>query len=880
MCRERRLRSLLSCLTLVLSLLLAHDLVAAEKRRAVGNPGQLMLAAPELRPAVVSGVELSIGIPHHYTGSGHLVFSLEQPVSGMVIDAESGTLRWTPPGGAEGTSVDVRVRATDGISHAQLDFSIPVARTIPLAASVSGATLTITAPGTLKGLAFTIPPSAGLATELLSVGHIASGDAPALPERFERISDFLRATSVRSAIDPITVTLPASMVPPGRAPEDLRLLVYTQSLTGAEGHEWLAVASHLDVRPDGSVTLTLGELGALACIAVENEPAAPVQTAASSKGSDAASVLCSPFRLSNGRTDPRRVVCTIAGPPASTVVVRDIGRASAWRPPATAEEIAQWVAAARASATDVGLLFRDSIDVVIEPMPRPTWLGFASSVDSYGTIHLSSASLPRAVMQSTVAHEFFHHAQGNTFVTGRDNLLWDSTAAERDWLTEGTARWFEDVVFDDLDIYRQVELQPLPAVLRWGLSAAPQPRIAATRSYARFAFFKLLASRCPKLDLAYAINSDAVDDSRGVFALANAAHSWQCRFAEELAAPDHSSLGLALLEYSYATIKQNSIAWLDENERSYDFQFLRYTISPDRNCSLTGACPSWATTRLYLPPLSASVIEVDAATLQPQIEALIGIDPGADSVKAWIGNDETGGFGDGRWRSFNSANRTEKYAENTRAPRMMIILVNESPDFGVEPVVRASLRNTGSQIVPFSRQWSYAPTDVVIEKEIKPYVTWNASTEGAIEVPGSATVTLAPQAWPNQQFFRACVPNSVAFTARMDAGLAAGSAQLTGQAPHPTVPGATLEWQYSNARTIILQNEPTGSVNGSSISFTIPVVKGASFGRVFGGCIAYDLDTWIIDKDGVRRPQNHYERICQTTTVLELLVGIGPPSCP
>lgn len=76
-----------------------------------------------------------------------------------------------------------------------------------------------------------------------------------------------------------------------------------------------------------------------------------------------------------------------------------------------------------------------------EPIPRDDGrdtTGFCVFDDDYATSQYPSLS-PRANLQVTAAHEFFHAVQ-----FGYD-------AGEDDWLMEGTATWVEDEVFDEVD---------------------------------------------------------------------------------------------------------------------------------------------------------------------------------------------------------------------------------------------------------------------------------------------------------------------------------------------------------------------------------------------------------------------------------------------
>ena len=113
----------------------------------------------------------------------------------------------------------------------------------------------------------------------------------------------------------------------------------------------------------------------------------------------------------------------------------------------------------------------------------------------------------------------------------------------------------------------------------------------------------------------------------------------------------------------------------------------------------------------------------------------------------------------------------------------------------------------------------------------------------------------------------------------MSATLQATSGQLSGRIPHPTLADSWYNWDYSNPHLKIFLNDPNGSISGDTISFTVPVVKGAWFSKTLGGCVAYRLEKWITDKDGVDGPRSANEEVCQAAFHLDLSVGSPPPGC-
>ncbi len=869
----------------------------------------LDLHAPEVSAPLLSQLPASLMIPYRYTGHRTLAFSLVQGPAGMSVDETSGLVEWTPPFSAEGSETDVRIRATDGVLTDEVEFTLAVAATQPLAVSWAGSTATITAPGTLAGVSFSFPAGASpsqasgaagkspLPTEV-TVSRVATAEGLPLPEGFTRVSDFFRLSPVTSPAAPIVITAPARLVPAGRLPERLRLMVSgttTLDVPGV-GPQWLATWTGLDVLPGGDVTLEANALGELSCFAVGayDGGATPIAPAAarpeSRRGSEhlAGTATCAPLHLSNGAVDATRQVCTVSGEPALTVVVKTLARNN-WLQPPTAEELVGWLATAREILGPLHMLADARVEVGVDPLGWYGPLACVSRSEGYRVLHLNAEPSPRQgreVIQAAVVHAYFHHAQSRTGLAGLSNLVWDYTPRVR-WVVEGTARWFEDEVFDDLDSYRLSEGSVLPAILAAGLDSVPSLPWAPdqqTRASARFAFFKLVSSRCADTDLSLAFNAVSSSDPTGLAALQTSLSLWGCTFAAGLQGIDGDSLGAALLEYAYATAGQN-MSRLDANEKWVGFEDPTESLHADKSCTAAGSCPSSAGRVVTVPragALSFRVEPVDPLPGGTRAQILLRANGGA--AMAWIGNDESGGLTleNGRWLAINGT-VSHLYGSGTRAPRMLVVLVNESTLYPAEVDIRAMLDAPGPTdvLTPFGFAWSYTPADPIKEKNIKSYVTWDAAVSGWLTAPETATATpVAPAfGWANTKAMRVCAGNTAAFTLRMDATLQATTGQPGGRIVHPTIPQAWLNWQYSNPHLKIWLDDPAGTISGSTIAFTIPVVKGAWFSRTYGGCVAYRLETWLTDKDGKDGTHNVAEDECQGVLELDLRVGAPPDGC-
>jgi len=219
--------------------------------------------------------------------------------------------------------------------------------------------------------------------------------------------------------------------------------------------------------------------------------------------------------------------------------------------------------------------------------------------------------------QTTLAHEFFHHAQDRTRVDGRVNLI-DRPQRESNWLIEGTAVWFEDELYDALDSYRTFVGRGLPPFLtrRWerGLGLLSESVIDGAvevnwlEGYQYFAWWKLLNDRC-RLSIPEVLNV-AADDRWGVRNLAELVNSlaWNCNFTpgfQDAGGPNRW-FASALLYYAYATdtdtsSQHNSLGLLEPDEPPIRFQravVLGPVVTPSALCNdfsqVGTTCPSSA----------------------------------------------------------------------------------------------------------------------------------------------------------------------------------------------------------------------------------------------------------------------------------------------
>ncbi len=134
---------------------------------------------------------------------------------------------------------------------------------------------------------------------------------------------------------------------------------------------------------------------------------------------------------------------------------------------------------------------------------------------------------------------------------------------QNDWLIEGTARWFEDELFDLDNPYRLKEGFSIAAVLRSGLNAPAD----LSRPYQRFAFWKLIDGRCGVTKhnrWRSLLNGDFVaswghdPDPTGIRNLSDWLFVWQCDFGTGNGVNSRYELETALLYYNFATLGINT----------------------------------------------------------------------------------------------------------------------------------------------------------------------------------------------------------------------------------------------------------------------------------------------------------------------------------
>ncbi len=594
MCRCRACRKYVLCVALAgVVLTSAASTLAQTSHRVARHLGRLVLEleSPNLDAPLISMAPCTLRVQATYSGSGELTFSLVTGPGGMTIDAAAGLLTWTPPIEMEGSSANVEVAATDGQFTAHTSFSVPVARTEAVPASLAGTTLTVSGNGTLHNLSFTFPCEVSLPLAGVSVARVPTGEAPAVSASIVRISDFFRVTPVAALHGDIVVTMPTTALPEGVPADTVRLYVWgrahVNAMVGAaiDKEFWLSSSFGLDVVPSGAVTVLVDRLGGLSFIGYD-KGLAEVQAQRPGARSNAARASAGPWppaaaqaharRFSNGTVSNHIIeISPVAAGSEPLQVILVVGfETNHWVPAVDVWSLYSWIDSSRERFTAMGLRSDPVLRVEIHDIDDPSVLGFVTSQngENYRTLHLSRHEWGVDLMQCTTAHEYFHHAQARTTEEDKTNLM--STGHSSDWLIESTATWFEDEVFDENDCYRQLNHNPIPPVLNLGLARGYDAKLPETWPYDRFAFWKLLSTHCEGFSIPQLLNISSGSDKPAVSNLKERLESeaWNCIYDPRHGASNRT-LAAALAVYSFDTTLFQDIALLDDDENTEGISF-------------------------------------------------------------------------------------------------------------------------------------------------------------------------------------------------------------------------------------------------------------------------------------------------------------------
>jgi hypothetical protein len=689
---------------------------------------ELTLSEPsELNP-LIAGLQADIHPQVVYTGRKELTFSLTNAPSGMTIDTGAGSIYWTPQQADEGQNHTVEVSVTDGDKSASASFQVAVAQPDLVTTQLVGNRLNLVdSSTTLNGVSVTTTDSSALAT--LEVTKLNATNVPSLPDWITPLTDifvvrgtFDHAVELRFAIPSLPDNIPASAV---------RLYSYGKAdniengfwapVTLGTSYEGSAQSPVVVIKlaalqgmavfgydaSESAVTLSSNVLQTVAARQKSNMSYPATSTALSSQtaSSSSQSVSCEqaePPTLGDDYLDI--YVCRMSQNPDIVITIQGFGGQTKWGD-VTKEALASWLIDAMEKFDNYKLGYEKKMMVTIENMKK-TFEGYkdpngddidgdkvlgyvVGGVEKRRIIHLNdNDQKPKALMQATAVHEYFHHAQGhqNTNIAGKE-LLMNEKEKHKKWLTEGTAQWFEDELYDELNSYTY-EGQG-KRIAEVGINSKPGSN--EKREYQRFSFFKLLNKQCSGFtqDLKPIFNVQSIaDDPSGIKNLTSLLADLPCNFGNHLGAAKASSLEAALAYYNYATQFKNNLTLLDANETNVNFSFdqpnrqfsptwSNSTDNIERTLSDVDFIPAAGAISFYVPEINGNLPTGKKAQLviESNSEIIVSI---TSEDSDFIGTNQ---MGDRSHTWFSTSNKTTyTYNANGTVPKLFVTLVNPSLD--------------------------------------------------------------------------------------------------------------------------------------------------------------------------------------------------------
>jgi len=306
-------------------------------------------------------------------------------------------------------------------------------------------------------------------------------------------------------------------------------------------------------------------------------------------------IVCSPYEIVPSLYNYNDQTCTSKKDLKMKVFVEKFGNKSTstrWNG-TTIEEMTSWLVDARMYFPKVSLpKFDDSFTVLIDKDINGTILGFVRKyrksifgiriLEDRKILHLTTHNKPKDMMQGTSVHEYFHQAQARNSLP--DNSLLIDATIKKNWFTEGTARWFEDEVYDGLNTYIKKERYGL-YILSVGINAEPvvykegknkgKLKDINTRAYNRFSYMKLISSKCAdfKSNLNKMLNiPNGTSDLSGIKNFQNILSTLSCSFDANLQTElNNDTLASSFVYYNWATLLKNDISKLEADESGFEF---------------------------------------------------------------------------------------------------------------------------------------------------------------------------------------------------------------------------------------------------------------------------------------------------------------------
>ena len=559
----------------------------------------LEIAPPQQIGPLIANLPATIEPTLTHTGSNLLSFSLTQAPAGMSIDFSYGAISWTPQESDEGQTFDVTVQVTDGARFVETSFQVAVIQPQPLVTDTQSNVLTVTdQTTTLNGMSITaLPPTPGASPTPLSTLEKAPPES--VPETPPWITPITDAFVVKSSFDnPVELRFPIGQLPDGISPGDVNLYAYVEALDGEEQF-WspVAIERSSEGTEDSPVyVVSLGGLQGLAFFGHHiTSPAIPLESNSVMRP-DNDKIECRGTPQDIGPIDFNDITCTYEDDDDIEIKIHGWSSGDSagthWNNCAGMigpSDLASWLIEAQSDFEALDLGYDKEITVSIHDTNQyifgllvGTVLGYVTTEHSENrrTLHLTNDdTISSCRMQGTAVHEYFHHAQGHGDTKNASDdttlLVTDGSVNRIGWLIEGTARWFEDEVYDDLNTYVDAEGVGF-RVMEAGVNSRASSKDLTQRPYQRFSFFKLLDEKCPNFKGQFRnfMNTDLVSDPTGIKNLSSLLDDANCDFGDHLGVDRSGSLAAVIAYYNYATQFKNDIKLLDDNESSSAFNFV------------------------------------------------------------------------------------------------------------------------------------------------------------------------------------------------------------------------------------------------------------------------------------------------------------------
>lgn len=537
----------------------------------------LSLSAPNNIQNFISGIESSFNVNTTYTGRDQLSYSLDNAPEGMVVDINSGLISWTAPESDEGKSHTVKVKVNDGGLFEEFEVDVSVVITPTLETKIENNIVSVVDEGSnLNGLKIDTLGSDGIEETKLDISTIASSNAPPIPNTVTNLSGIF---VVKNTTNLAKITLPPMQLPEGRGTDAFTLYNYRKVDDFENDKIWLPIYSGYTAEKTDKglvVSININNMSGMFFIGIEERNTNTSQVESTTK-------IIQNFenKKCESAEEENTQVCSFSD---TNLELKIIGFGNVENPETnwgdiTVSDLIEWISESQIAIEKIGMQYSKGSKLTILVTDKiegnAKWENDISqmTLPKKMIVHTRGKLNGKSAMKAVVSHEYFHHAQLETLNEGlslkRNNFMAIGSLSEG-WISEGTARWFDDYI-DDNGIYTSYE-HPLNKVLEKGLNYNDY-------RYKYFAFWKLVHSRCNfenKLSISKIIKGiEPLNETLGVSSFKNLLSNSTCNFGPHLGQDKAASLEAALLYYQYATLYKNKISLLDSNEDDSEFKFMQ-----------------------------------------------------------------------------------------------------------------------------------------------------------------------------------------------------------------------------------------------------------------------------------------------------------------